>query len=221
MDNIFSFKRIGLMLQADWLAYQKRLSFILGIVFLVFLCMIVSTNLETQNQFFLFSLLLASMAYCNNFVEPKLHNFTQQFLTLPTYNFEKYIEILIVGVIHVIVYGLIYILGLYLNHILLGKEVVTVAQILVYVGSLYGLLFFLWHYVFIMYVFFSRFGLQAAILSLSAISGIVYFVGIRLPETIIKPIMAFSLNHYNPILFVLGIGLLCVAYWKIKIKQIR
>ena len=121
MKNNFNLHRIGLMLKADWIEYKKSFLLFAGLLFAhnLFLFLVRVNNEETQSLIFLPSI-IGTLIYFYTFVRWKVHRSKNRFLTLPAETVEKFVEILVVGLIFLCVCVLIHTVILGLVHLING-----------------------------------------------------------------------------------------------------
>ena len=122
MKNKFSFSRIGLMLKADWIEYNKA--------FLLFAGLLVAANLflflqmARGFQIFLFIAgIFSALTVFYIFTGWKVHRAKNRMLTLPANTLEKFVEILIIFLILFSVYFLIYTILVYIAHLTSGEAI--------------------------------------------------------------------------------------------------
>ncbi|MDR0795154.1 MAG: hypothetical protein LBE79_03760 [Tannerella sp.] len=246
MDNKFSLNRMGLMLRADWIEYQK--SFIIFATMLLGVNAIMLRATSEQAQVAIFSIsFLTTLLFFYSFVGKKVHREKNRFLTLPASGIEKFGEMLLVCLILFCVYLLIHAMLLGISGLVNGaeiwvfqqKEIASSASSYNFnsVGIAIGMSTFVCIFLFICSIAFRKFPLQIGILCLILYGMICtytvyHFVKMDNFEQLnsIKGFMhsnamvetVFFLHTYS--FWGLGFAsaiLLYVSYLKLKEKQIR
>jgi len=122
MKKNFSFHRIGLMLKTDWIEYKKS--------FLLFAGLLLAVNLfiflidRNGFQIFVFSAtMFGTLMFFYTFTGWKVHRSKNRFLTLPANTVEKFVELLIVGIIFFGVCKLIHLTVLGCSHLFMDTQI--------------------------------------------------------------------------------------------------
>ena len=244
MKNNFSFRRIGLMLKADWTEYKKA--------FLLFVGLLVAANLfllwpasEGFQAFLLIAGIFSTLTAFYVFTGWKVHRSKNRFLTLPAGNLEKFVEIKTVGFILFCVYFLIHATLLGIMFLKSGKTIWflsilnTNIDMNVFLSTL-GIVLFICTFQYMCCIAFRKYalGIGALILSgyvmlmafstylLVRIEGLDKFdtsgfhSGLFRSNALIE--MAGFLNTYFfPAMCFATVVLVYIAYLKLKEKQIR
>lgn len=116
MNDILSFKRILLVLRADWIEYKKSLCIALGVMALILIALYWIGD-TPSGQGFYYGCTLATLVYFWQIVGRKSHRPKGLFLTLPASNVEKYLSLLIEGFVILLVFQLLF----WANHLLYGQ----------------------------------------------------------------------------------------------------
>jgi len=239
MKNNFSFKRMGLMLKADWIEYKTAVLIFFASVFAIHLFLFL--NMNEGFQIFLFTVGIISILLCFYiFTGSKVHRIKNRFLTLPASNIEKYVEILFVGFLLFCAYLLIYTGILGASHLISGEPVWFLSGSKAWESKNVfgmGLVVFICTFLFMCFIMFRKFPLQIGVLFLIAYSSVIsYTVYLILKFENFNLNIPFSgfirsnallntvgfLSTYNAWgMAVASAVLLYVSYLKLKEKQIR
>lgn len=234
MNNIFDFKRIGLMLKADILEYKKSFLLFSGLLFLAFLAIFWKADETGKIALFIIGNTIALVSYYN-LVGRKIHRSRSQFLMLPASTFEKFVEILLLGIAYLAISSIIYILALLLSNLFFKSGLMDINQIL---GNSFlpalAFSFFLSSFLLLSYITFRKYALGIGVASLMFI--LFSFLGIYafllnniiqdyewafiFLDTIQNTLM-FLQKYSSLFMTVSGIVLLYVSYVKLKEKQIK
>jgi hypothetical protein len=243
MKNNFSFRRIGLMLKADWIEY--KMAFLIFAASLLAINLFMFQNMREGFQAFLFVAgIISCILFSYMLVGWKVHRSKNRFLTLPCSTIEKFIEILLVGFILICFYLLIYTIIAGSSHLISGEPMwlLTGANLNVQPAEskilAIGLILFICIFLFMCSIAFRKFPLGIGILMLisyaSIISYTIYFI-VRYEKLLnisnsqsgfIQSNALFEtmqlLNTYNVwVMCIASVVLLYVSYLKLKEKQIR
>jgi hypothetical protein len=122
MKNNFSFRRIGLMLKADWIEYKKVFS--IFAVLLLAINLFLLRNVSNGIQVFLFCVsFFNALTFFYYYVGWKVHRSKNRFLTLPSSAIEKFVEILFVGFVFFCVFILIHTILLGISNLIYGTQI--------------------------------------------------------------------------------------------------
>jgi hypothetical protein len=225
-NNTFSFQRIGLMLKADWMTYRKRFCIVFGVIFIIFIWLVWKTMNSTEGlqSLFLLGLLICAIIYYNNYLERKVHHFPEQFLTLPASSYEKFFEIILVGLIHFVTFCALYFLALVINRLFFGIQPITFNQLMdADVRGISGALFFVASWLFLFYILFKRYGLwiggSILIVTLVSIGKLCRFL---VNSSILKTETLISWRDYSTLIVTIAsVIILYISYLKLKNKQLK
>jgi len=122
MKNKFSFRRIGLMLKADWIEYKKAFLLFAGLLMAAHLFLFIDTSDGLQGFLFVAGVFSTLTAFYI-FTGWKAHRARHRLLTLPASTFEKYIELLAVCLILFVVFALVSTIAAGIVHFYAGEKV--------------------------------------------------------------------------------------------------
>jgi len=246
MKNNFSFRRIGLMLKADCMEYKKS--------FLLFAVLLLAANMflfrETANgiQTFIFSAtMFGTLMFFYTFVGWKVHRSKNRFLTLPSGAIEKFVEILIVGLIFFGVCKLVHVMVLGCSHFIYGTQLWFMRDMIIdsnmgatlftQLKMAIGIFSFIFTFFFMCCIAFRKYALPfgALILILYGIicvytvylfakiedfNTINYMDGLIRSNAMIETVLFLSANSALG-LSIASVVMLYISYLKLKEKQIR
>jgi len=122
MKNYFSFRRIGLMLKADWIEY--KMAFFIFFASLLVINLFLFQNMREGFQVFLFcGGITAVLMFFYMVAGWKVHRAKNRILTLPASTPEKFVEILLIGFILSCVFLVLYMSILWSSHLVSGEPV--------------------------------------------------------------------------------------------------
>lgn len=228
MNNILNFKRIGLILRADWIENKKTWMITMGLL-LLSIVLVLWDRALVQNKLVGWVILISAILFFN-FVEKKLHRSKGLFLTLPASNLEKYISIWLVGLFYLISCSLIFWGVIGLNNLISGLPVVEMHSPNAIIVAL--LIFFTcW-----LFAFYCTFRKHAFIIGTALLIALVALwsrltVGIimnYMPNGDVEVInnrFGRFLEHWQEsffvVIYLLSAALLYYSYWRLTKKQIR
>lgn len=233
MNTQFSIQRIGLLLRKDWIEYRKKVMLYVLIFIGVFaICLLWpmrdSLNAFNPSSLYLFGLIGSAIVYFR-YVSQAVHQPKGLFLTLPANTSEKFVTLLLEGVTIFIVFH-----GLFWAAVGFGSWILPIKQFdmanLWYELSGLSVSLFLSSIMFLSFVSFRKFALGITICiyfsMLAALVGVVYL----LQDIVLKSNgeVDFNLdfetwipNLVVPIFSLLTIGVLYLAYIRLKRKELR
>ncbi|GHT36810.1 hypothetical protein FACS189435_0530 [Bacteroidia bacterium] len=116
METNFSLKRAALIWQADWIEYKRGFLLSMGVMFLVWMVLLWLTDFNRQAEiqqstFLAVGSFVTLILFCQH-AGRKMHRTKGMFLTLPAGNAEKYISLLVEGIVYFLGFQLIFWLGI-------------------------------------------------------------------------------------------------------------
>lgn len=243
MNNKISLQRIKLLLRADWIEHRAQVIFVVGsflaalIVFSVLqLQGDVSTKEFLRKQYFFYALgLFFYFAYFCRYVGIKVHSSKGLYLTLPANTAEKFITLLLEGIILVA----FFLLALWpalsgISLIVSDQPVISPFDVIDTFKMAIPLTLFLASLAFLSYVTFRKYAFPIVFLFYALLLGGTAFIIVRVViETLrsqqgifteMTP-MYYTVNflaHYQAYAFAAAtLGILYIAYLKLKEKELR
>lgn len=226
MNTTFSFKRILHLLHADWIEYDTYILFY-SIAMLAALTVFMIYN--TGIAVFLFLLMCVAVGYCR-FAGDKVHRSTGMFLTLPASTPEKFVTLLLEGLLFFVAYGILFglaylIVSLFVDH-----------QVFYYYESypeLYSFCSFpqvsLWLFLFTLLFFFNVAVRKYAIIFFAIVSVVFLFASSQYAKSMFERGLVSDIPHslsdlplwVIEALYALSGLLLYLSYVQFKRKQLR
>lgn len=177
MNIDFSMQRIGWLLRKDWIEHKKSIVYAVGIFLIVvfpFLWLNTKvTGISENKQILIYALgsLCCFLYYCR-FVGKKVHFSKGLYLTLPAHTSEKYVTLLLEGVLLFAAFSLLYWGSLHLWAVVY-PAVEPIAPSALYVRKpASSLLFFAASLVFLSYLSFKKYALGIALAGMAAAIGL-------------------------------------------------
>jgi len=228
MNNIFSLKRIGLILRIDWTENKRTLAVSMGLLLLSMILLIWDSSVVVQKTVFYLSALM-SVIFFFSFVKKKIHKAKGLSLTLPASTLEKFTCLWIVGIFYFLTCTLMSLLVIQGLSLITGNFAVSLSTLLSNVKHP-SLAVFLTAWLFLSYVTFRKNAFLAGIASLILLIVILarLFWGIAqsgLASESMQEKMAgfftFLGDHYSLVLYLLSAVLVYLSYLLLVKKQIR
>jgi hypothetical protein len=224
------------MLLADWIEYRKTLMFSMGILFIVWMALMWLAHINNfqdsalQGPFFVFVGFVTLFKFCE-LAGRKMHRSKGLFLTLPASNEEKYVTLLLEGVIYFLSFQLIFWVGVFLWK-LFGSDISFLNftdKLNLEGGGISGIafissLFFLSYMSFSKHPFLIVIGGQAVycfLFSYIAVHVVGNLIDSSWPSSNIYDIGKFFGSLLRPIAWVATLVVMYVAYLKLKEKEQR
>lgn len=241
MENNFSFKRIGLMLKADWIEYKK--SFFLLVVLVVALNLFLLKGISNGTQIFVFFVsLFCTLTFFYVYLGWKVHRSKNRFLTLPASGLEKFVEILLVGLIYLCTLILIHTLVLGISYLINNTQIWFIREsfsngsIFAFSGLLIGVILFVCTFLFMCCIMIRKYPLPLGTLFL-----ILYGIGFYILAFFVLLKMATPIDYignftysnaiietflflytYSPwVTYIASAVFLCVSFLKFKEMEIK
>ncbi|MDL2256136.1 hypothetical protein LJC44_07110 [Parabacteroides sp. OttesenSCG-928-G06] len=225
--KLFDIKRVGLILRTDWIMHKKQFFLVAGLLLVSFLFLLWEASRQQQMAVFGFGLPITLYVYLK-YIGKKIHYSKGLWLTLPATTLEKYVALLLIGVVYIAVFFFAYFFSLEVCHSL--NEMVRIPLEGYSVPTIgFGVILFHLAYYFLAFVIFRTFAfgiawlvemgviwLLALLVLLSKDSWVSMYSSI-LPFNILEPIA----DHLNIISYALAIILFYVAYLRLKKQQLR
>lgn len=224
MNNIFSLKRVGLILRADWIENRKSWMITMGLLLLAYVFLLWDRTV-VQNNMMGWTLLIAALLFFN-FVGKKMHRPKGLFLTLPASNPEKFVAIWLVAFFYLVSCFLIFWGVIAVNNLISGYPVVELFRTAPSTGVV-ALTVFFTCWLFASYVTFRKnafiIGVALLIALIAGLARILAEVGtIKLLNSYDWGEGMGSIFHrYDIGFYVLSAALLIYSYWRLTKKQIR
>ena len=242
MKKNFSFRRIGLMLKADWIEYKKAFFLFAGLLIAANLLLLWPAS-ESLQKFLLFAGIFATLTAFYVFTGWKVHRSKNRFLTLPASNIDKFVEIKTVGFVLFCVYFLIHAILLGIMYLKSGTAIWLLSVLHINIDlnaflSVLGLILFVCTFQFMCCIALRKYALGIGSLLLFGNAMLYSFSILLLLKTdgffdtsgshygfirsnALIEMLSF-LNTYNfPAMCFATFVLVYVAYLKLKEKQIR
>lgn len=243
MSNTFSLNRIKLLLRADWIEHRIKLIYHIGATIAGVLCyfLLVYANydgnlIRIQNIAFVFGTVGTLINYCK-YISNKIHQPKGLFLTLPANTIEKYVVLLLEGILLVFIFALIFWAGLPVISLFIANIPPIWPWGMWTFGNL-SLYCFFFSLFFLSYITFRKHAVTITIVCIAAT--IASFIGLiflvrylvitylgtdyNLPESIQKiaeSILYFVKDYHGYLLSALNLFIFYRAYLKLKRKELR
>lgn len=228
MNNIFSLKRIGLILRADWIEHRKNWMITMGLLLLAYVFLLWGRTTVQGSMIgwtFFISVFLSF-----GFVGKKIHRPKGLFLTLPASNPEKFVAMWLVILFHLVSFFLVLLGVAIVNNLISGYSTIELWKITPKAGVVAVTVFFTcWQ--FASHVTFRKnafiIGLALLIALIAGLVRIVAeFVSIErkswdLDGSGFGRFMEFAGEHYCIVIYLLSAALLYYSYRRLTKKQIR
>lgn len=235
MNINFSLKRIQLLLKADWTVYKNSFLFSMGVLLLAwfFILFVITSNFKIADQGGCFAMggIIVFIIFCRH-AGRKVHKTMSRYYTLPASTAEKYVSLLLEGLVLALCYFAIFYGGLLAKKLAMpALDVITPAEFFTHNGSESGLLM-VSSLIFLSYMTFRKHAF------LIAITGLMAYVGLFM-GAIVQTFRYISLNtmplgssfmydtfrvigdYYFPVMLVSFLAIMYVAYLKLKEKESR
>jgi hypothetical protein len=181
-------------------------------------------NPEGIQILFFFGLFTCAIIYYNNYLERKVHHFPEQFLTLPASSYEKFFEIILVGLIHLVTFSVLYFLALVMAHLFFDIQISTPNQLMDnHIKGMSIALFFVASWLFLFVILFKKYGLwiggSILIVTLVSIGKLYKFL---VDSSILTMSAPTSGTNYNSLIVtIVSVIILYISYLKLKNKQLK
>lgn len=234
MDNIFSFKRIGLILRADWIEHKRTFCLTAALLLVGYIILLLwKENESSQFAIYLLGLFLGLVSYFS-FVGRKIHRSKGLSLTLPASTLEKYISLLIMGVCYFLLFtGLFWIVaGLF--HLFTGMKIISLSGLADNPQISSAFFTFMTAYLLVCYFTFRKYPAAIGLVILIVLGTLFgnlygYIYGINfisgnydfVKSDAIYETMKFLGENFHLATFVTSAVLFYVAYLKLKEKEIK
>jgi len=224
MNAIFSFKRIGLILRADWIENRKSWMISMGLLLLAYVLMMWD-QFHVQNNMVGWTVLFSAILFFN-YVGKKIHRSKGLFLTLPASNQEKFIAIWLVALFYIVSCFVVLWCAIGVNNLISGYPVVELFKTVPKAGTIAVTVFFTC-WLFASYVTFRK---NAFFIGVALLIALVAGVARILFEVkTIKFLNSYDwgegigtiFHHYYIVVYLLSAALLYYSYWRLTKKQIR
>ena len=243
MKNNFSFRRIGLMLQADWIEYKMAFLIFAASLFAINLFMF--QNMREGFQVFLFSGgIISIIMFFYMITGWKVHRAKNRILTLPASTIEKFVEMLLIGFILFCVFLLIYMSILWSSHLISGEPVWFMSGFKLNTNPAdansmmgMGLVFFICTFLFMSCIAFRKFPLGVGLLMLISYSSVLSYTAYLffrlenfdfnnfqngfIQSSALMETTRFLVTCNAWGMYIASAVLLYISYLKLKEKQIR
>lgn len=244
MDNLVNFKRIGLLLRADWMENQRKVTYVVSTPLIFFVIYTLFTHFVTGGRttgdaFYSLCMVCLFLYFCQ-YVNRKIHLQSGNYLLTPANNEEKFVTLVLEGFLLLTSFTVIFVpLYILLNLITDSMEWYRISQLL-QVGTgdhnLMGTPAFTTSLVFLSYVRFRKhpllivaLGFLAFILLMGVVLYIMtqispdlsYFEQLHNNAPFVRHILDFLMNSFNLILFALTAIMLYIAYLTLKRKELK
>ncbi|MDR0748071.1 MAG: hypothetical protein LBF62_00690 [Tannerellaceae bacterium] len=235
MDTYFNLKRIGYLLQADWIEHRKSLLLCLGGVSLVWIAILYFAgpgDLATNHQrnFFYVGGLVTFIYYCR-FAGKKIHQPKGLYYTLPASNQEKYFTLLLEGVLFFLAFTVVFWVWLFLFKLLAPAfsvitpsglyDGVTPTVLLVFISSVILLshITFRKHATLIGFTGMALYVLLFAGVALKIVPAVID--GSVADAAYLRKAFKFMMQLFTPVMLATSIVVLYIGYLKLKEKELR
>ena len=242
MNDKISLQRIKLLLRADWIEHKSQAVFAIG-AFLValivfFLLTLGDTTMKefTRKQYFFYGIgLFCYFIYFCRYAGKKVHSSKGLYLTLPANTIEKFVTLLVEGFLlialfHVMLWPSFYAVSLAIT----GYSVISFSGVMNAFKISWPILAFLSSIVFLSYVAFRKYAFLIAILAYAILlGGTVYIItkfvmngfgpqqGVFMEMTPMYYMINFLVQYHAVAFYAATLGILYIAYLKLKEKEIR
>lgn len=233
MNEILNFKRIGLILRADWIEHKRMFCVTAGLFLIGCILILLDAPVKRQEGLFGLAALVTLISYFS-LVGRKIHRSQGLSLMLPASTLEKFVELIILGVAYFIVFISIYWISLGIGHVFTGMELTSVPQLFDKPTRASGLFTFLTSYLLVCYIALRKYpaGIGFTVLILFiVISARIYAFFISGSITAGKyafvqsdaflKTVEFLGTYFNIAMYIVSAVLLYVAYLKLKEKQVK
>jgi hypothetical protein len=238
MNTYFNLNRIGYLLRADWIEHKKNLLLSLGGVSLVWITNLYFiwygyTEADSQKVFLYIGELVTFIYYCR-FISKKVHQPKGLYYTLPASNQEKYLVLLLEGLLFFLVFTGIFCLGLFLFKFFV-PDFPVISLFELYDGYIsirpipIAFLLCLSSIIVLSHITFrkhaSLIGLAGVALYVLLFIGVSWEVGTMIANdaynTIVNEAFNFMIPLFEPALLVTTVVVLYIGYLKLQEKELR
>lgn len=244
MDNLFNFKRMGLLLRADWMENQRKLTYVVSTPLIFFVIYTLFTHFvmgrqTTGDAFFTLCTVCLFLYFCQ-YVNRKIHLQSGNYLLTPANNEEKFVVLVLEGFLLLTSFTVVFMaLYMILNLVTGSLECYRVSQFLE-VGTgdhnLMGLPAFITSLIFLSYIRFRKHPLLMVALGFLAfilLIGVIIYIMMQISPDFsyfeqldnnipfVRHTLDFLMNNFNLILYALTAATLYIAYLKLKEKELR
>lgn len=244
MKDTFNLNRIKLLLRADWIEYYKKGIYQIGSVLagmaLYFSLVLYSNgngNLPRKQLVFFSIGIIVTLIYFCRYAGNKVHRSKGLFLTLPANNLEKYVTILVEGILLLTLFICTFWTGIFIIHIFIPYFPVF-APWEMGISISYLFFTFLFSLFFLSYITFRKHafvitvaGMAATVAVLVGIGFLIRYILINyvavdgeIPETlqiVSKNTFIFLKDYHNYLLGAAVLFVFYLAFLKLKRKELR
>lgn len=231
MNNIFDFKRLGLVLKIDWIEHKKLFLISAGLLLAAYLLLMWNDFTGDRVNLFWFGITIFLLSYLS-YVGKKIHYGKGLWLTLPATTLEKFVALLIYGFFYVGAFILVYWISVGVAYWFNNVPMVSFEE-LAYPMKGFGIITFHTAYFFLAYVIFRKYALGIAMAVEAIVVGLFFYLTVDFfinyfssheyttIYNVIDGVLYFLVDHFNTILYVFSILLFYAAYVRLKKTQIR
>ena len=244
MKNTINLNRIKLLLRADWIEHDKKILFHIGAIIagiLIYYFLVVTDSesgeisAKSQQLAFIFGTIGTLIYYCR-YVGIKVHQPKGLFLTLPANCIEKYVALLIEGILLLLIYILIFSAGFYIISLFISFPLFMPWDIKTSAPASFFL--FIFSLFFLSYITFRKYAIVITICSIAAT--VAAFVGLgflckyilinyivvdnEIPEglqDVFKGLFYVLSNYYNYLFYTATLAVFYLAFLKLRRKELR
>lgn len=224
MNTVFSLKRIGLILRADWIENRKNWAITVGLLLVAYVFLLWDRSF-VQKHLIGWTIFIAAILFFK-FVERKVHGSKGLFLTLPASNLEKFVALWAVGLFYLASCLLIFWGVISVNNLISGHPAIELFRTVPATGVVAVTVFFTC-WLFASYMTFRK---NAGAIGIALLVALVAaFVRLMAELGTIKLLRSYDwgeamgslFHHYYIVAYLLSAGLLYYSYWRLTKKQIR
>lgn len=241
MDNLFNFKRMGLLLRADWMENQRKVTYVIGTLLTCFVFYTLFTHFvmggNTKGDAFYTLSMVGLFLYICQYVNRKIHIQSGNYLLVPANNEEKFVTLILEGFLLLTSFTITFVLLCAILNLIIGHQEWFKAYQIMNMNSrsLIGIPVLIISLIFLSYVTFRKYPLL--MVALGFLSFILLILAIMYVLTQISDLTNFdrlyfnslyfhnALNilrsSFNPALLAFTAVTLYIAYLKLKEKELR